>query len=349
MVWALKASRFFNALIIHLIEIKESVLFMPKVIAVCGVVTDHLVHVDHLPKPNGGATILDESWQGGGNSATAIAAVGAQGVDAGIITCVGNDDYGVAQIVDFQKFGVDTSQVIVREGYETPVNMCMSDEETNGRSFIGKRRPFKRIEADELNMDYVNSASYLLIDSNSDATKKAAQAILDKGGEVLFDASGFSETQEAMLPYTTVYITSEFYLRDRYGLDANVYDCCREMIAKGPHTVIFTLGEHGCKGVGPDGEFELPAFKVEKIIDTTGAGDTFHGAYIVGMTRGLNAKECARWASATSAHKIAAIGGRAGQPTAEEVDNFIKTGIMDLSYVPARVEYYKKLHFSLDD
>ena len=85
---------------------------MPKVITICTPVTDHLINVDHVPKPNTSARLHAHSWQFGGNSATAIVASARQGMDAGIICAVGDDDMGKAQKVDFALNGVDTRYVI---------------------------------------------------------------------------------------------------------------------------------------------------------------------------------------------------------------------------------------------
>ena len=324
---------------------------MPKAIALCTPVTDYLLNVEKIPSPNSFARLNQHSWQFGGNAATAIVTVGRQGVSAGIIGNVGDDSHGVAQRVDFQRHGVDTSRLIARKGRTTPYVVAISDVETQGRSFLGlfSENRVGAFPVDELDMDYLLSADYLLVDQNNPATQRAARAMLDKGGEVMFDASTHSESQEAMVPFSSIYITSEFYYKTRYGEDKDIFDCCRDMMARGPHTVIFTLGHEGCAGVGPQGEFRLPAFPVEKVVDTTGCGDTFHGAYIVGMERGLDAEGCARLASATSAIKCAAIGGRAAQPTADIVEKFLNTGVMDLSFVPERLEYYSRMHYSLDD
>lgn len=320
---------------------------MPTAITLCTPVSDYLVHVDHIPKPNGIAKIYDQSWQFGGNAATAIVTVARQGVSAGIIGVVGDDANGRAQRVDFMRHGVDTTYLKADPNSVTRYCICLSDEETNGRAFLGPDTVSIPYPEEELDMDYLLSAKYLLLDANTPATRKAARAMLDNGGEVMFDASLYTPEQEAMLPYTSIYITSEFYWHTRYH-DADIFECCRDMMAKGPHTVIFTLGSDGCAGVGPDGPFRLPCFKVEHVVDTTGCGDTFHGAYIVGLERGLSAEGCARWASATSAIKCNAIGGRAGQPTADIVEKFLQTGEMDLSFIPERVAYYSTLHETLE-
>jgi sugar/nucleoside kinase (ribokinase family) len=320
---------------------------LPRALALCAPVSDYLVHVDRIPRPNEFARLLEQSWQFGGNAATAIVTASRQGVSAGIMGTVGDDPNGRAQRVDFERHGVDVSHLLVRPGMSTPYCVCLSDEETQGRSFLGAQNPYFPLTVEELDMDYLLRAGYLLLDGHSPAAKKAARAMLDKGGEVMFDASSYSKEQEEMLSCASIYITSEFYWKTRYG-GADIFECCRDMRKQGPHTVIFTLGREGCAGVGPDGrEFRLKAPEVPKVVDTTGCGDTFHGAYIAGMERGLDAEGCARWAGASAAIKCQAIGGRAAQPTAEMVEEFLKTGRSDLSFLDERLNYYRQPHYSL--
>ena len=152
-----------------------------------------------------------------------------------------------------------------------------------------------------------------------------------------------------MLPFVSIYITSEFYYRDRYGENADIFACCEDMIRRGPHTVIFTLGEKGCAGIGPEGRFELPACPIDQVIDTTGCGDTFHGAYVVGLNQGWDSVTCAKWASASAAIKCQALGGRAAQPDFATVEKYVKTGEVDLSFLPERVAHYAQQRLSLDE
>ena len=316
----------------------------PKVIAIGTPVSDYLLNVQSMPKPNQSGRLLGQSWQYGGKASTAIVTVGRQGIAAAICGVVGDDTNGRAQIKDFNRHGVDTSHLIVDPNVDTAACVGLSDLETGGRSFLGGLAKPRAIRADELDEAFIKSADYLLMDQNTEATRLAATWMKEKGGEVMFDADTYSESQEAMIPYTTIFVPSEFYYKTRYG-DRDPIECCREMKALGPHTVIITLGEKGCVGVGPDNEaFSLPCFKVN-VIDTTGAGDTFHGAYVSGMIRGLSPKECARWASATSAIKCTAIGGRAGQPTAEMVERFLATGEIDMEAIAERVKYYSQPPF----
>lgn len=95
----------------------------------------------------------------------------------------------------------------------------------------------------------------------------------------------------------------------------------------GPHIVVQTEGEQGCYTVTQDTQFHVPAFSCN-VVDTTGAGDVFHGAYIIGLLRGWTLRQNAQFATAVSAIKCGSLGGRAGIPTFDQVVDFL--GKMDV-------------------
>src|SRR5581483_1490899 len=86
----------------------------------------------------------------------------------------------------------------------------------------------------------------------------------------------------------------------------------------GPPVVVVTEGEHGCWCASAEGTFHVPSFAVAPVVDTTGAGDVFHGAFLVGRARGWDLLRSLRLASAAAALKCRALGGRAGIPSLDE-------------------------------
>jgi sugar/nucleoside kinase (ribokinase family) len=83
----------------------------------------------------------------------------------------------------------------------------------------------------------------------------------------------------------------------------------------GPPVVVVTEGEHGCWCAAPEGTFHVPAFAAPAVVDTTGAGDVFHGAFLYARARGDDVRGALHLAAATAALKCGALGGRAGIPT----------------------------------
>ncbi len=92
----------------------------------------------------------------------------------------------------------------------------------------------------------------------------------------------------------------------------------------GPPVVVVTEGEHGSWCATSDGQFHLPAYPVRPL-DTTGAGDVFHGAFLYGRARGWDLRRSLALASAAASLKCRALGGRAGIPTLEEALSLVES------------------------
>ena len=94
------------------------------------------------------------------------------------------------------------------------------------------------------------------------------------------------------------------------------------------------------RGLQPGGGVFRDALLDVPVADTVGAGDVFHGAYVVGLLRGLSPKEAARLATGVSCIKCTRIGGRAGIPDWDTVQKYLQTGEIDYTEIDQRVEFY---------
>jgi sugar/nucleoside kinase (ribokinase family) len=99
----------------------------------------------------------------------------------------------------------------------------------------------------------------------------------------------------------------------------------------GPRVFVETGGEKGSYTITAKERFHTPAFQID-IVDTTGAGDVYHGAYIAGLLRGWDLSQIALFSSAVSALKCTKLGGRAGIPTFGETLAFLHTRGIELRY-----------------
>ncbi|MGI6315947.1 MAG: carbohydrate kinase family protein [Christensenellales bacterium] len=321
-----------------------------EVIGIGTPVSDYVMNVESLPKSNQGARMLGQCWSYGGKVASAMAAIGRLGHTCAMMAVVGDDPDGHAQQRDFARNGVDTTYLKFKEGKETALCVVLADRETGGRSFLGAPRDVARMTIEDLDEEALKNTQYLHLESGADFARRAAEIVRAAGGQISVDADGYNEAVEAMIPLVDIYIPSEFYYKRRYGEERDPMDCCREIAAQGPHTVIITLGEKGCVGVSPAGEFRLPCFKVP-VVDTTGAGDVFHGAFLHGMLKGWPAERAAEFASAYSAIKCTAMGGRAGLADEAMVERFLNNGnVIDeeiSSIIAERLEHYKKMPYGV--
>ena len=97
----------------------------------------------------------------------------------------------------------------------------------------------------------------------------------------------------------------------------------RKMRSLGPEIVGITLGDDGCILSWENEIHREPAFVMD-VVDTTGAGDVFHGAFIYGLLQDWPLTRIARFANAVAAMKCRELGGRAGIPALDEVMAFLE-------------------------
>ena len=305
---------------------------------------DILTIVEKLPKPDSGAGILDFSRQGGGNVATAMVAAARLGTKAGYIGLSGDCINGKFIREDFEYNNVDISHGITVENEPSDFAIILSDLETKGRSILYKGGNIRRIETNDLDKNYITGADILHLEGCGEPEKTAALWMKDAGKKVAYDVARYSEEIKNFTPLIDVFIASEFYYKAAFGDSVSISDYeknCKIISESGPEIVIFTLGSKGCVGYTKnEGFFVEEGIKI-KVNDTLGAGDVYHGAFLAGLIKGFSVRETAKFANAVAGIKIGYIGGRAGIPTFDVVDNFMKTGEIDDTEIKERIKHYR--------
>ena len=297
------------------------------------------VNVDSLPKPNEGSKMNKMTWQGGGKVSTGMVAAARLGAKCALAGTVGDDIFGRFCVKDFERHGIDISNLHIHKG-KTSVSVVMSDLETRGRSIMNMPTTVPRIRFEEIDPSIIQSAKYLFFARVNETIVKAVDAARNAGVKVFIDADSYSDDIQSLIPKIDYFIGSEFYYRHLFEND-NFKRNCRELAEMGPQVVVFTLGNKGCVGLGPDGFFSVPTYPVT-VVDTVGAGDVFHGAFLAALVAGWRPRDAADFANAVSSIKCTRIGGRAGIPDMKTVLRFMKDGFIDYTEIDKRVELYER-------
>src|SRR5271157_6079540 len=291
-------------------------------------VMDYNILINKMPERGGFAQLKDYSWQGGGNVGSGLVAAARLGAKCGIVGIVGDDVYGQFCIDDFKRHNIDTSHLLKDPGTKNSLCICVAEIDTMERSFIAKggtrRQPTKK----EIDRDYIVTARYIHLGPMNEPSVQAAIWAREKGIPVVDDAGYFEQTTEANTDLIDYFVGSRHYYNGLFK-DENYEKNCKTIQKRGPKTVVFTLGAKGVVGLDGDKYFEIPAFKNITVVDTTGAGDVFHGAFIFGLMQGWDAEKTSKFSSAVSAIKCTRLGGRASIPDYKTVQTFIKTGKID--------------------
>ena len=299
------------------------------------------LNINTFPQPNGGARVNQLSWQGGGKVATGMVAAARQGARCAMLGAAGDDIFGCFCVDDFNRHGIDTESFAVRKGESTSLSVVLSDRETGGRSFVFRPGSAPRYQMDDFDLRYLRSTRYFFICSADEDTLTALYIARESGARVVVDSDQYSERMMTHIDQLDYFIASEFVYNHLFK-DDDYEKNARFLLRQGPKAVLFTLGDQGCAGVSEEGYFRLPAYPVD-VVDTVGAGDVFHGAFIAAMLDNCSVKEAALRASATAAIKCTCIGGRAGIPNRRVLFKFMKTGTINYGEIDRRIAFYKNL------
>jgi sulfofructose kinase len=301
----------------------------PQIVGLGLATLDVLIRLKEMPTWEHGAPVSGFRFDGGGLVGTAMVAAARLGARVGFVGTAGSDEAAELKLRSFVECGVDLSHLVRRDGPEDQVVLVYVHSETGERTFAGAggwaRQP---IQVEELDKAYLVAADYLHVDGllHYEATLQAAQWMKEAGKTVVMDGSKTSgpvrEGHRRLVPYVDVLITGEGFARGLTG-EEDIWAAGEKVLEMGPRIFCETVGERGCYTITRDDRFHVPAFEVD-VVDTTGAGDVFHGAYIVGMMHGWTPRQCAQFSTAVSAIKCTKLGGRAGIPTFEQTMAFLK-------------------------
>ncbi len=295
-----------------------------NIIAIGHTAVDHIYRISDFPSRPTKVRALKRIEDGGGSAANAAVAIARLGGQVQLWSRVGQDEAGQKALALLEQAGVGTVNVLKHATSRTSNSVVIVDRRGE-RLVVSERDDAMPESPDWLPFSDIRTASVVTSDSSwREATLAAFRSAAAAKVSTILDidvAAGLPSRE--MLQFTShaissaeaiVGTTSSNGLKDRLG----------ELQARGARHAGVTLGRQGYRWLAEDGsDYHQHAFEVEPV-DTTGAGDAFHGAFAWGINCGLDDAECARLASAVAALKCRRLGARAGLPTVRELDQFLQ-------------------------
>jgi len=302
-----------------------------KSISILGVFVADLCFIgDRIPSK--GQTILGKKHivgPGGKGSNQAIAAARLNG-EVSFITKVGKDNHSEMAFNLYKESGVNTNSIIQDEKLFTGVAGIMIDKDGNNAINVvsGAAEHLVAEDIDNKIETIKNSKIFLTqMETPDEVTiyglKKANEqkciTILNPAPARSIDEDNFK-----LIDYFTPNETeAEFYLNKKIETTEDIRHAANELLKKGIKNVIITLGEKGIFFANRKENFFLEAYKLKKpVIDTTGAGDAFNGAFAVGLANDLEIKEALTFANKVAGISTTKLGAAASMPFAKELVNY---------------------------
>lgn len=284
---------------------------------------DYLSLVDVYPKVNTKQEVLEWHEQGGGPVATALVALSRLGISCSFHGITGDDEAGRKIRQSLSDEGIDVKGLVQREDSFSQVAFIAVEKNSARRTIFWRRPSGKALQPDELGDDFLSGSDYLLVDGlMMDATLAAVKRAKEMNIPVLLDAGSARPGMFELAGYCDYVVASEVFA-EGLGWKLTSQALLKHSKALGTRALTITLGERGSITVADKRIIRMPAYKVEAV-DTTGAGDVFHGGYIFGLLHGWDLQRVVRFASAVAAIKCRQMGGRAGIPRLDEVMQFLQ-------------------------
>ncbi|MBT3285309.1 hypothetical protein HN807_07600 [Candidatus Bathyarchaeota archaeon] len=309
----------------------------PEIIGLGLSTLDVLFRLEDMPTWEAGVVVDEFGIDGGGPAGTGVSASCKLGASVGFIGLYGTDWAGELKLRSLNDAGVDTSKMLVREGPERNVVLVCVNSESGERVFSWEKGNLSDpLRVEELDKDYITSADFLHLDGTyPEAAAQAARWMREAGKTVMLDGSKtsepISETIRNLVPLVDLLICGSGFSYQLTGIE-DVYEAGEAVLDLGPRVFVQTEGENGSYTVTKDDLFHIPAYDVD-VVDTTGAGDVFHGAYLFGLLKGWDIKTITLFSTAVSALKCTKLGGRRSIPEFNEVTAFLKDRGMSLDSI----------------
>jgi len=289
---------------------------------------DKIWPVPDLPAGGGKYRASDYLEVGGGMAANAAVAAAKLGAGCAYWGRAGDDAAGATMQREMVAYGVDIANFRLFAGARSSISAVIVSQDGE-RMIVNYRGMGIPDDPAWLPLDQVRQANAIHADirwvEGAAAIFAAARAAAIP--TVLDGETATVEAFTAVLPWTDHAIFSEPGLRSFAGPDCLQNEATRHAaLARvrelGCRVAAVTRGARGTLWLDEHGFHHLPSFAVD-VVDTTGAGDVFHGAYALAIGEGQNVAQAMRFASAVAALKCTRQGGRAGIPDRTEVDAFL--------------------------
>lgn len=280
--------------------------------------TDTLILVPHFPAYAGKVAFDEEMLSPGGQVASAMVACANLGLRVKYIGTIGDDERGRVQEASLRGLGINLDHVQVREGCPNQTAYIIIDRTTGERTVFWSRPEGLRLTPEDIEPEMITCARLLHIDGHdTSAVEKGARIAREHGIPVTVDVDTIYPGFEKVLPHVTHLVaSSEFpvaWTKEKDPLKA--LDILQKEY-KIP-VAAMTLGSYGALA-RVDGEvYYSPAFVVN-CVDTTGAGDVFHGAFCYAVLEGMPMGDALDFSNAMAALNCRALGARGGIGTAPE-------------------------------
>ncbi len=255
---------------------------------------------------------------GGGPAANAAVTVSRLGFRSAFAGYLGQDIFGSRHLQELVENKVNTD-LIVRGSSPTPLSTILVKPDGK-RALINYKAETGPLTAGAIDFSSISAKAILFDGHEPHLSVSVAKQARNNRIPTVLDAGSLHEGTRALLDQVDYLVCSEKFAGQFAGDEEQALDRLSEFSAN----VVITLGARGLIWQCGGNKGNLAAFPVTAI-DTTGAGDAFHGAFAAAVASGMDWLDLLRYASAAGGYCCTQIGARPGLPSRKDLDALLKT------------------------
>jgi sulfofructose kinase len=282
--------------------------------------------VDHLPATEEIQRAEAMTVQGGGPVATAMVTLARLGANVAMLDQIGDDWRGSLILEEYQSEGVRTNHIKISPGCASSTACVLVRKQDGARTIVYNPGNAPELAPVDVPHSVIESARFLHINGRHwDAALQAIEYAHAANVQVSFDGGAhlYHPEFKHLVPLTDICIVARDFA-ERYTQETDLCEAATALLDSGPGLVVITDGIRGSWIYPREGEwFHQPAYRLPNVVDTTGCGDSYHGAFLFGLLKGMALEQVASLASAVAALNSQHLGGRTGLPTFEQVNSFL--------------------------
>jgi len=288
--------------------------------------TDTMLKVPHFPAFGGKVPFHGEQYSVGGQVATAIVACARLGLRSKYIGTIGDDERGKIQMESLLTSNVNIDHVQLRKNCPNQSAYIIIDEATGERTVFWSRPDCLAISPEEITDDQIIHSRLLHIDGHDTRAVEHAAAIARAHHiPVTVDVDTIYAGFDKVLPHVDYLIASSEFPGRWTGIE-DPFESLRAIQSRfNMKVAAMTLGAHGALAL-IGGRFVYSPGFVVNCLDTTGAGDVFHGGFCYSVLEEMPIGEALTFSNALAALNCTAIGARGRLATVDEAQSLIARG-----------------------
>ncbi len=278
---------------------------------------DFVINVQRRPKL--GETVFGDSFHiyPGGKGANQAVAIAKLGGAVQFFGCVGDDVYAKLMVDNLNKHAVLTDSIKTVKSSPTGIAVITLEDGDNGIIVIKGAN-------EQVDADYIDSVASKLLESDfvllqNEIPIHTVEYVIElchkKGVKVILNPAPAHQLKEGLIDKITHVTPNEHEAM----LIVRGYETLEELMKAYPKKMIVTMGAKGASYCEGSNIVNVPALDNVKVVDTTGAGDTFSGAFVKGLSDSKNIKEAIEFAQCASGMSVEKRGAQEGMPTLEEL------------------------------